>query len=207
MKPKPKRPRGGMTAAEHDAWIRETGQYDELRARQAQREAERLEREAEWRLAEAPLVDDLLAAGFRVQSAWDMVNSSGSYQKALPILVAHLQLPYPSPVREGIARALAVPEASMWWEVLTRLYRNEPERRVKDGLAVAIAAATSDELIDDVIALVRDSNHGASRVLLLQALGRSASPQARAAILDLREDPELAREIAVLLRTRRQRDR
>ncbi len=189
-----------MTAAEHEAWLKETGQYAAMEERKRLQEEERLKREAEYRLAEAPLVDELRAAGFHVQSAWDLVNTPGSYPKAVPILLAHLPRPYPAAVREGIARALAVREASCGWEVLTRLYPDEHEVRAKDGLAVAIAAAANDELIGDVIALARDTSQGPSRLLLLSAIERSTDPRARAALMDLGTDLDLTEEIQVILR-------
>lgn len=55
-------------------------------------------------------------------------------------------------------------------------------------------------LIGDVIALARDKREGPSRVLLLRALLRSKDPRARAALLDLRDDPDLTKEIEVILR-------
>ena len=177
----------------------------EFVAKRARKEEERLKREAEYRRAEAPLVDELRAAGYQVESAWDLVNTPGSYPKAVPILLAHLPRPYPAAVREGIARALAVREASCGWEVLTRLYRDEHEVRAKDGLAVAIAAAANDELIGDVIALARDTSQGPSRLLLLGALERSADRRARAALMALGTDPDLTTEIQVILRRRLKR--
>lgn len=165
------------------------------------REAKRLESVAEHRRAEAPLVDELRSAGFQVQSAWDLVNTPGSYPKAVPILLAHLSRPYPAAVREGIARALAVPDAkAVGWDVLIRLYRGESEERVKDGLAAAIAAAADDDVIGDVIALARDTGQGSSRLLLLSALERSADQRARATLTDLATDPDLIKEIQVILR-------
>lgn len=173
----------------------------EFVAKRARKEEELLKREAEYRRAEAPLVDELRAAGFPVQSAWDLVNTPGSYPKAVPILLAHLPRPYPAAVREGIARALAVRETKVpGWNVLTRLYIDEPEDRVKCGLAVAIAAAADDEVIGEVIALARDPRHGSSRLLLLRALERSADPRARAALMNLGTDPDLTKEIQVILR-------
>ena len=169
----------------------------------AAREQESLERDiraAEYRRAEAPLVDELQAAGFRLESAWDLVNTSGSYPVAVPILLSHLTRPYPPAIREGIARALAVPEAIRVWELLTRLFREEQDSRVKDGLAVAIAGAASAEVIADVIALARDQTQGPSRLLLLHALERSADPRARAALMSLGTDPDLSKEIPVILK-------
>ena len=173
----------------------------EFVAKRQREEEDRLKREAEYRRAEAPLVDELRAAGFQVQSAWDLVNTPGSYPKAVPILLAHLPRPYPPVVREGIARALAVPETkTAGWAVLTHLFGEEPDKRPKDGLAAAIAAAADDEVIADVIALARDTRHGSSRLLLLSALERSADPRARAALMDLGTDPDLTKEIQVIQR-------
>lgn len=172
----------------------------EFVAKQEREEAERQARAAEWRRAEAPLVDELKAAGFAVDSAWDLVNTLVPYPHALPILVDHLQRPYPGRVREGIARALAVPQSRFAWEVFTRLYRDEDTKDAKDGLAVAIAASADDEVIEDVIALARDKRHGSSRLLLLSALERSEDPRARAALMELGTDPELEKEIQIILR-------
>lgn len=202
---KRKRPKGPMTAAEHLAWLKESGEYDGMMQRLQRQEAELQAKVAERKRAEAPLVAELNAAGFAVESAWDFVNTSDSYVGALPILVDHLQRPYPARILEGIARALAVREAKFAWEVLTRLYRDATERDAKDGLAVAISVVADRELIDDVIALVRDPRHGQSRVLLLSALRRSKDPKARAALMDLASDPDLAKEIQFILRPRKRR--
>jgi hypothetical protein len=150
-------PKGTLTAAE---LMTKLEADPEFVARRTRAEKERQMREAEWQRAEAPLVEELREAGYAVQSAWDLVNTATPYSKALPILLRHLPRPYPGPVREGIARALAVPEAKGGWEVLTRLYRNEEDDRAKDGLAVAIAAVSDDEVIGDVIDLARDTRHG-----------------------------------------------
>lgn len=178
----------------------------EFVARRAKEEEERQQRAAECRRAEAPLVEDLRAAGYAVESAWDLVNTPGSYPKAVPLLLAHLPRPYPGPVREGIARALAVPEAKVGWSVLTRLYRDEQDKRAKDGLAVAIAAASDEDVIGDVITLVRDTRHGPSRLLLLGALERSVDPRAKATLTNLRTDPELQKEVQLILRRLKRTD-
>jgi len=170
----------------------------------AERDKRHAEFEKQWAeldRAEAPLVEELRAAGFQVQSVWDFVNTRDSYPKALPILLAHLPKPYPAAIREGIARALAVPETkALGWDMLLRLYREEQECRSKEGLAVAIAEAADGEVLDDVIAVLRDTSHGESRVLLLKVLEKSKEPRAHATLVELANDPDLYKEIKVIIK-------
>ena len=167
-------------------------------AERERREDDLRRREAVWREAEAPLVQELRAAGVAVESVWDLVNTAAPYPAAVPILLAHLERPYPDRVREGIARALAVPEASFSAETLIRLYRQEPPGTdAKQGLAVALAQAAGD---DELIALAGDPAHGTSRALLLDALARSPAPRARAALDALTGDPEVGEEARRLMR-------
>jgi len=176
----------------------------EYMAQQEQGDAELRHKAEEWRRAEAPLVDELRGAGFEVDSAWDLVNTSTAYPAALPILLEHLGRPYPDRVRESIARALAVRDAKFGWEALTQLYRQEEAGTdAKDGLAVALAAASDDKVVDEVIALSRDAGHGESRLLLLRGLARSKAPQARSALEQFSDDPVLGQEARRLTKQRR----
>src|SRR5262245_35115759 len=101
--------RATKTAAELMAELQADQGFVDARAK---REEELRAREAAWRAAEAPLVAELRAAGETVDSVWDLVNTTAGYDAALPLLLAHLERGYPDRVREGIARALAVPAAS-----------------------------------------------------------------------------------------------
>jgi hypothetical protein len=199
-----------------------------LRAINEKRSQERERKAAEWRKAEQPLVDELRAAGFDVESAWELFNRKEPWNKkervkpypeALLILLNHLERPYPDRVREGIARALAVGRAG-WvaagidfrfaWEALVRLYHEEGVGSgTKDGLAVAISliAQENDELLEEVIALAKDRLHGESRVLLLGALERSSDPRAKAALMELGTDPELKLEVQAIYRRLERRKR
>jgi hypothetical protein len=176
-------------------------------AKRAQAERQREERAAEWRQAERSLVADLRAVGFEVGSVWDLVNTSVPYSNALPILLAHLQRPYPGAVREGIARALAVPAAKFGWDIFTSTFREETEKGAKDGLAVAIAATADDDVLEDLVALLRERQHGSSRLFLLMALERSKSARARAVLMELGTDPDLEKEVQVILRRKRSKER
>jgi hypothetical protein len=194
-----------MTSAQLDAWLKETGQWDALQEKLRQQDERQKKLSAEYRVAEAPLVEELRAAGFNVESAWDFVKTPGSYPKAVPILLAHLTRPYPPAIREGIARALCVRDAIVGWELLTRLYRAEENKYVKDGLAVAISGAANDDVIGDVIALAQDATLSSGRTLLLSALERSKDPRALSALMSLGTDPMLAAEIQDILKRRLKR--
>lgn len=193
--------RGSITAGELMAELEADPEYVAETARQ---DREREARVAERRRAEAPLVEELRESGFEVDTAWDLVNTSTPYPGALPILLEHLQRPYPDRVREGIARALAVRDARFGVETLVRLYRaEEAGTDAKDGLAVAIGEASDDDVIDEVIDLATDPSHGTNRVLMLEALGRSKTPRARAALEEIARDPAIGEEARRLLERRR----
>jgi hypothetical protein len=200
--------KGYMTLAEHHAQLKAEGKWDEYVARKQEREEALRRREDELTQAEAPLVQALAAVGLEVKSVWDLVKrATRHYPEAVPVLLDHLQRPYPDAIRDGIARALTVDEARCDWEVLTRLYREERQRRTKDGLAVAISGIATDDVIGDVIALARNRKHGTSRGLLLSALERSKDPRARQALMELGTDPELQKEIQLILRRRKRAGR
>jgi hypothetical protein len=180
--------------------LKREGRYDDMLEAKRQRAEEIEARAAEWRRAEAPLVEELREAGFEVDSAWDLVNTATPYPAALPILLAHLGRSYPDRVREGIARALAVRDAKFGWVTLVRLYREEEAGTdAKDGLAVALAAASDDEVLDEVISLARDRAHGGSRLLLLRGLKRARVAEARGALEEFADDPVLGQEARALL--------
>ena len=193
---------GPMTAEE---LLRELEADPEWVAARDKREQELLRRQAELRLVEAPLLEALRAAGHPVGSVWDLVNTAAPYPSALPILLDHFTRPYPAVIREGIARALAVREARFAWATLKQHYLDERDEAPKDGLAAALSAIADARLVPDVIALVRDVRNGTSRVLLLRALTRSKDRKAHDAIRELATDPDLEKEIAVILRRKDRR--
>ena len=173
--------------------------YREMRARQEQLGSELMER---VRISEVPLVDDLHAIGVKASSVWDLVNTRATYAVAIPVLLEHLQRDYIPEVREGIARALAVPEASWAWDILFTSFMREPagqRRNVKWALACALGGAATEEVVDKIIALVQDTSVGENRLALLGALARSKLQRARGVLEELRQDPQLKRELRIIL--------
>lgn len=191
-----------ITAAELMARLNADPSYVAARA---EREEAHRQREAKLAEAERPLVAALQSLGLPVDSVWELVSTSSPYREAIPVLFEHLGRKYPPRIREGIARALAVAESRPRWSELVRAYEKEREPSVRDGLAVAIATVADDAVIEDVLGLASDVKQGPSRVLLLCALERSANPQARRALEKLASDPELTREVRVVLRRLKRR--
>jgi hypothetical protein len=193
-----------LDAAQRDPAIREMW---------AEKNRIRFERHQAFRRAEAPLVRDLNARGIRIDTISDLVNTDDSYPAAIPVLVEHLQRPYPTNVKEGIARALAIPDASPPWDLLRELFEREDSRTalgLKWALACALGGSAPDDRINEVMALVQDKNHGENRAAFLPALRRSSRAEARQLLRELRSDPEIgqaarpAREPPPVLGMRRQ---
>ena len=182
-----------ITAAEALARLQADPTYVEM---QAKRDLERAKHAEVQRIEEEPLLADLRASGWHVTSVWDLVNTSKPYRTAIPVLLNHLTRQYPDRIREGIARALAVRDAAYAWQMLVAEYLSVPQGTgVKDGLAAALAEISSEKVIDELASLAKDRSNGSSRLLLLSGLRRSNSIVARSALLELKHDPALAKEI------------
>lgn len=168
-------------------------------AMRARKDRELAEREAELSRAEQPLLAELRQAGVEAGSVWGLVNASVPYPAVIPVLIEHLPRPYPSAIREGIARALGVRDAKPHWSTLAKLFHAESDPRVRDGIAAALSAIADRSLIDELIALVQDRRGGPSRILLISALTRSRQPRAREALVACADDPDLEKEVRVVL--------
>jgi hypothetical protein len=181
-----------------DALLRKLEADPEFVRRRAEQEVALAERAARSKADQAPLLTDLAASGVKAESVWELVSTTSSYNQALPVLLAHLQRPYFDSVREGIARALAVPATkNIGWPILVDEFRrtDAANKQVKDGLAVALAGASDDSVLADLIDLAKDKSRGSSRILLLSRIKRSKQPEAKQAIAELVNDPQLAKEI------------
>lgn len=188
------------------------GEIKLLKEINAEREQKRIKRTEAIRLEQELLLADLRRIGWDVSGIWDMVSLSTPYPEAVPVLLKHLVLPYSDVTRDGIARALAIPEPAVRqaWPVLIEEYRKAPMGRgittpndteefqlgVKDGLACALCAIVTDETLPEYIDLLKDKSHGEYRILLLSALRKSKNPLAKQAIEELADDPDLKKEIA-----------
>jgi hypothetical protein len=128
--------------------------------RNAEREARHREFTALLARDERPIVDELVAAGHRIQSVWDLVNTSESYPAAIPILIKHFQGNYHPRVIQGIIRALTVKEArpAAGRPILDRLKgTNDPHgSETRWLLANALIKVANASLADELLALYED---------------------------------------------------
>jgi len=175
------------------------------------RQQERAERSVRLREEEEPILVDLRGIGCKLESVWDLVNTSIKYTEAIPVLLKHLSLPYSDRTREGIARSLAVPEPEVReaWPMLVAEYRKASmgfgiiapgdtkqfRLGAKDALACVLSVSVTDETLKELISIAKDRTQGDSRILLLSALRKSKNPLAKQAIKDLASDPDLEKEI------------
>jgi hypothetical protein len=138
----------------------------------------------------------------------DMVNRlpmtpTREYVHALPILSRHLHREYSEGTLESIARSMATPAASVYWDDLVAMYRKQRgKERTRPGnfamgLAAAVAASCPPARMNELVELLRDRALP-DRVLLLAPLRkrRGRDPVIAEVLEELREDPDLVKEIS-----------
>lgn len=167
-------------------------------------EAAREERARMLAEAEAPIVRDLRAAGFRVDSVWDLGNTGEPYREALPVLMDHLERGgYPDRVMESLGRALAVKPSVVYWDRLKARYLDPRGSGEEEGAAIALAAAATKRQLPDLIGFVEDEQRGDVRIYFLRPIKRLGGEEGLQLLERLRDDPVLGREATALLRKRR----
>lgn len=177
-----------------------------MRAAMERTEAALRQRQAALRVAQEPLLSDLRHVGINVDSVW-LLYKQRPYPSAIPVLLEHLERPYLREIRDGIARALAVPEASWAWASLQMLLYREPAgpRHVKFALALAVVGAAPKGSLERLLELIRDSSLGQSRLAFVSPLMRSKNPRAIQTLEQLRNDPDLTKEVQFRLGQRAKR--
>ena len=185
-----------ITAAELASQLRNDPEW--VRA-ERERQRDHVERAFRYRAEQSPIVDDLHAAGVRVETLWDLMRLP-TPGPAVRILLKHLSLAYSEATLETIARALADPAAKDAWPFLAAAYRRAPS----DGLATALAATVTPNVLSELICLAKDPTLGPSRGILFGKLRRLRSRAAKQAVDDLESDPLLGRIVSSWKEERRQ---
>jgi hypothetical protein len=194
--------RSKMTAAELIALKAERLRTEPAYREQVEAvESERQARVQELHRAEQPIVADLRAAGFDLQSVWDLVNTAAPYPDALPILLNHLKRGgYPDRVMESLGRALAVRPAAPAWKTLREQYLKAPSRGEEEGLAVALAASATTDHLEALIALLDERGRGTTRIHFLRPIKRIGGQRGIEVLTSLQDDPLFGKEARALLK-------
>jgi HEAT repeat protein len=177
-----------------DELMAELERDPEYRARMDQGERERLTRIAESRRDAAPVVADLVRAGFQVEVLDELLDKKLDYQRAVSILLSWLPKVSNPDVKESIVRVLSVPLA----KPAARLFVDEFRRAAPDQSALkwaignGLEVVADDAVFEDLVEIVRDPKHGKAREMVAAALGNMRNPRAVDVLIGLLEDEEIA---------------
>ena len=184
-----KKPR--MTAAELMA---ELNQNPEFVARQRELEERTRRNVEEYREAAAPLLDELAAAGFVVQSVSELHQRRFNYERAVPTLLKWLPLMSNPRVKESIVRALSVPFAQQAAPLLIEEFRRVDAEQggeqagLKWAVGNALDVVASDDVIEAMVDLATDKRHGKAREMVVSGLGNMTDRR----VVSCRADPDRA---------------
>jgi hypothetical protein len=170
-----KKPSKSISAAElmsrlqsDPEWVRENAK------REAEHKAAVEQRREELRPEQTPLLIELASVGIKVDSVWDLVNAKWSYPAAIPVLSAHLQRVHHPLLREGIVRALTVPEARgvAGRVILSELQRpnDQSPHSVRWVLANALTVVADETMANAIESLVANDDYADVRERLTTAL-------------------------------------
>lgn len=164
-------------------------------ARMRQRDRQQAENVDNYRRAAEPMLRELAASGFEVQSLGDLRYSGAEYPAAIPILVRWLPKVKNAQVKEDLVRTLSVPWAAPEAVPALILEFQRSDGLQWDGLRWAIAnglAVTADDAVfDQLVALVTDRKYGKEREMLALALGNCRDPRAVDVLITLLADEQV----------------
>jgi hypothetical protein len=150
-----------------------------------------------------PLVDELRAHGFEVDSPADLHNQRMDYRDAIPVLLKWLPK-VESPLKDDVVRALSVEwarptAAPLLIEEFRRPDGPESELGLRWTIGNALAVVADDSVIDPVIELATDPRWGRSREMIVVALGNMKDPRTVETLRALLDDEEVAAHAVVAL--------
>ena len=170
----------------------------EYLARLAEHESWKQKNRARFQAITAPIIQDILAAGLRIESLDDLINTGYAYPEAIPVLLKHLPRPYPPDVKDAIGRSLTVKEAKGFGRVVLDEFKRTDglkESTLKFTLANTLWKIADASLVEEMIQEVdRQENGEDGRTRLIDALGRFSDPRILEGARRWVKDPSLAKE-------------
>lgn len=147
------------------------------------------------RQSSAPVLTDLARAGFSLEWVSDLYSNKLNYKDAIPVLIKWLPQIENLDVKEDIVRALSVQ-----WAKHTAAPKLLVEEFRKCGaypgllwaIGNALSVVAEDDVLNDIVGLIRDKAYGKAREMLVVALGNMKSPDVKYTLIKLLDDEELA---------------
>ncbi|MBX3102800.1 MAG: HEAT repeat domain-containing protein [Bacteroidetes bacterium] len=137
------------------------------------------------------LTEELSNIGIKITSIWDLVNTKDKYLMAIPVLLKHLTLDYSDKTKEGIIRALTVPEAKgIAMQVLLAEYLRLPKEKenLRWAIGNAVNVAITKHDAEDIFPIVLDKENGISRQMFVAALGKIKTENVKNVLHQLTHD-------------------
>jgi hypothetical protein len=139
------------------------------------------------------LIDELADIDIKISSIWDLVNTKSKYSKAIPVLMKYLPLVNHVRNKEGIIRALTIPEAKgLVVPLLLKEYLQLPKDKVnlKWVIGNAVNVTISKSEVADIFPIVLNKENGLSRQMFVTALGKIKADNVKSVLLQLSNDDD-----------------
>ena len=140
------------------------------------------------------LIDELADIGIKINSIWDLVNTKRKYLAAIPVLMKYLPLVSYIRNKEGIVRALTVPEAKgLVVPLLVKEYLqlSNDKENLKWVIGNAVNVTITKSEVADIFPIVLNKENGISRQMFVAALGKVKSEKAEDVLIKLLDDEEV----------------
>jgi hypothetical protein len=122
--------REAVTAEDFMSELAKDERYQRRKRKHDAEQEERLRRLAK---AEAPIGDDLKAAGVDVEDLWDTHRLPDELRVvAVPVLIKHLQRQNALNTVQGLSMGLNFPGVRPWWDELRAVYLSKCSDAVRD---------------------------------------------------------------------------
>jgi len=139
------------------------------------------------------LIDELANMGIKINSIWDLVNTKSKYTKAITVLIKYLPLVNYVRNKEGIVRALTVPEAKgLAVPLLVNEYLKLPndQENLKWVIGNAVNATITKGEVDHIFPIVLNKENGVSRQMFVSALGKIKTDNVKSVLVQLSNDED-----------------
>lgn len=142
-----------------------------------------------------PIVAELRAAGYEIETVDELRKTTKRYRSAIPILVAWLPRTGNPDIKQAIARALSVSwagdEAARTLVEEFRAVDDAMGTSVRWTLGNALAEAAKPSVGDDLLEIARDRRYGSARQMIVLGLGRIDAERAVPVLRKLLGDPDV----------------